>query len=124
MDAVATICDSRKGGDTVTAVALQATPLHTVIWLAANENLKTRTTLYLQRVISALVKVTPETRARVSNEVLDSIIEFCHSRLNYYRKELSRELPRCLSKIQLSEGVFSSFHYMLNPHAFTEQTDV
>ncbi|KAH8706056.1 hypothetical protein BGW36DRAFT_286171 [Talaromyces proteolyticus] len=79
VDAIATICDSRKGGDTVTAVALQATPLNTVIWLAANEKPTTRTAQYLQRIISALGKVTPHKRALVTEEVSDRVVEFCRS---------------------------------------------
>jgi hypothetical protein len=104
VDAIAMICDSHKGGDTVMAAALQSTPFRTVIWLAANENPKTRTIQYLQRIIGTLRKATPDTRVRLANEISDCVVEFCRSRLNYYRQELSRELPRCLSKIQLSKG--------------------
>lgn len=113
VDAMATICDSRKGGDTVTAVALQATPTNTVIWLAANEKPKARTVQYLQGIISALVKATPDKRVLVTEEVSDRVVEFCRPRLDFYRKELSRELSRCLSKTHLCESTLPTLLYTM-----------
>uniref|UniRef100_A0A093XCB4 Glutamate racemase n=1 Tax=Talaromyces marneffei PM1 TaxID=1077442 RepID=A0A093XCB4_TALMA len=99
VDAIAIICDSHKGGDTVMAAVLQSIPSRTVIWLAANEKPKTRTVHYLQRIIGTLAKATPDTRVQLADEISDCVVKFCQSRMNYYRKELSRELPRCLSKL-------------------------
>lgn len=44
----------------MTAAALQATPQHTVIWLAANVKPKLRTGEHLQGVLNALVRVTAD----------------------------------------------------------------
>uniref|UniRef100_A0A093VHP4 Uncharacterized protein n=1 Tax=Talaromyces marneffei PM1 TaxID=1077442 RepID=A0A093VHP4_TALMA len=105
---MAIICDSHKGGDTVMAAALQSTPSRTVIWLAANEKPKARTVHYLQSIIGTLMKATPDTRVRVAEEISDCVVKFCQSRMNYYRKELSRELPRCLSKLSKVEPASDS----------------
>jgi hypothetical protein len=83
---------------------LQATPQQTVIWLAANEGRKTRTREYLQRVLNALVRLTADHKLSTLEEISHIIIEFCRPRLNFYMKELAKELPRCLNKIRLCEG--------------------
>ncbi|EFW16609.1 conserved hypothetical protein [Coccidioides posadasii str. Silveira] len=93
INGIATICDFRKGGDTVTAAALQATPEHTVIWLSANKTPSAKTVNYLEGILAILTEVTVEKRSSTSEEIIRRIIEFCEPRLSYYCNELVKELP-------------------------------
>ncbi|KMP01828.1 hypothetical protein CIRG_01967 [Coccidioides immitis RMSCC 2394] len=106
INGIATICDFRKGGDTVTAAALQATPEHTVIWLSANKTPSAKTVNYLEGILAILTEVTVEKRSSTSEEIIRRIIEFCEPRLSHYCNELVKELPKCLNKIKsLEEAV-------------------
>jgi hypothetical protein len=105
INGLATICDSHKGGDTVTAAALQSTPQQTIIWVAANKNITQTTIDYLHGILDRLVHVTADSKQSTLEEITDMVITFCQPKLQYYRNQLDAELPRCLKKIQFLERV-------------------
>jgi hypothetical protein len=54
LDPLAYVCDNIKGGDTVTAMALEVQPSGNVFWVASNSGVSTRTISFLRRVPSTL----------------------------------------------------------------------
>ncbi|KAK2752503.1 hypothetical protein FQN54_008096 [Arachnomyces sp. PD_36] len=114
---IATICDSRKGGDTVTAAALQSTPQHTIVWLAANQSLDDRTIQHIRGMLDRLAQISVHSKSSILEEITHLIIEFCKPRLKFYRLRLAVELPQCLKKIHLYESVRSHFLDFLNYHS-------
>ena len=53
-DSLAYTCDYEKGGDTVTAIALESRPAGLTHWIASNKNCTNRTLHFLQGIIRAL----------------------------------------------------------------------
>jgi len=85
VDSVAYICDYEKGGDTVTAAAIQKEPAGATIWLAANTNVQAKTISYLRNVLDTLVAVDLSNRADTEELLARKIIGFNHKRLQAYR---------------------------------------
>ena len=55
LDRLAYICDFKKGGATVTAIALEQRPAGVVFWVVANENVKGNVVKALEKILKGLV---------------------------------------------------------------------
>ena len=105
VDKLAYICDFRKGGSTVTALALQRTNQGVIFWLAANETVKAKVILFLRNILELLKKVElGASRKTTETQLLVSIVPFNSERIDYYWKALERELSLCIERLEALEG--------------------
>lgn len=108
VDKPAYICDFRKGGSTVTALALQRTNQGVVFWLAANETVKVEVIIFLRNVLEHLKKVElGASRKTTETQLLAFIVPFNNERIDYYWKALSRVLSLCIERLEALEGFTS-----------------
>ena len=111
---MAYICDFRKGGSTVTAVALQKTYQGVTFWLAANETVKPKVTKFLRDILETLKK-TKDQSDMVERQLIQKIVAFNEERLVYYWSIVDIELDmfsRRLAKIENSSGKLTSLYFL------------
>lgn len=105
VDKLAYICDFKKGGSTVTALALQKTYQGVIFWLAANETVKPKVIDFLRRVLQLLKKVEDgASRKATETQLLALIVPFNKDRLEYYWSALLKYLPLCIERLEVLEG--------------------
>lgn len=100
IDSMAYICDYEKGGDTVTAAAIQKEPAGVTIWLAANTNVQDKTISYLRNVLDTLVAVNVSNRADTEELLARKIISFNNKRLQAYRTFTRQPLSKSLKALK------------------------
>lgn len=80
LDQLAYVCHNIKGGDTVTAIALEAQPSGVTFWAAPNNNVPARTISFLQAILSTLQTLascpTEYARNVEETEISDVSIKF------------------------------------------------
>jgi hypothetical protein len=109
---LAYICDYKKGGDTVTAVALEARPSGITYWVAANTTPTRSTISFLRGILDTLKSLAsspPEHRNIIEDEIIRRCIKFNLKRLKAYRDFLQKSLQPCLESLRGSktlEGVW------------------
>jgi hypothetical protein len=104
VDKLAYICDFKKGGPTVTAIALQKTNQGVVFWLAANETVKAKVIAFLRQVLKLLKQVELRaSRKTTETQLLGMIVPFNKERIDYYWNALSRELSICITRLEALE---------------------
>ena len=103
-DQLAYVCDYIKGGDTVTAVALEAQPSGTIFWVASNNSPSRLTLLFLQGVLKTLqsIALSPpgDSRSIIEDEIAQRCITFNLKRLYQYHKLMERPLRECLANLR------------------------
>lgn len=104
MDKLAYVCDFKKGGSTVTALALQKTYQGVTFWVAANDTVKPRVMDFLQQILQLLKNVNSSSRANTESQLLSLVVAFNGDRLDYYWNTLSRDLPTCMDRLSGLEG--------------------
>jgi hypothetical protein len=102
VDKLAYICDFKKGGSTVTALALQKTHQGVTFWLAANETVKPKVMTFLQEILILLKNDNAKaTRDAMEMQLLSRIVSFNEERLTYYWSALSGHLDQCIKQLGL-----------------------
>ena len=104
VDKLAYICDFKKGGCTVTALALQKTYQGVTFWIAANETIKPKVIEFLHQVLQLLKIVEGVSRETAESQLLALIVSFNKERLVYYWSALNKHLPLCMERLQNLEG--------------------
>ncbi|PMD19081.1 hypothetical protein NA56DRAFT_214524 [Hyaloscypha hepaticicola] len=105
VDKLAYICDFKKGGSTVTALALQKTYQGVIFWLAANETVKSKVIDFLRQVLRLLKKVEGSaSRKATETQLLALVVPFNQERLDYYWSALSKYLPLCIERLEVLEN--------------------
>jgi hypothetical protein len=108
IDKLAYICDFKKRGSTVTALALQKTYQGVIFWLAANETVQPSVVDFLRQVLRLLKKVEFEaSRKSTETQLLALIVLFNKERLDYYWSTLLKYLPLCIERLEELEGFTS-----------------
>lgn len=102
LDSLAYICDFKKGGATVTAVALEMKPAGVVFWVAANESVEDKVVSFLEEVLKGLEGVTGETSTMVEESTFRGAVKFGRERVNAYWKLLQErfKLDRSLKVLE------------------------
>jgi len=104
LDQLAYVCDNIKGGDTVTAMALEAQPSGAVFWVASNNGVSTRTTEFLDKVLCTLQSLaacqTESARSATEAELSQMCIEFSIRRVKAYQTLLRKPLQLCLTDLK------------------------
>ncbi|OBT85143.1 hypothetical protein VE02_05607 [Pseudogymnoascus sp. 03VT05] len=99
VDKLAYICDFKKGGSTVTALALQKTYQGVTFWIGANETIKPKVIEFLQQILQVLKTVNGASRQTAETLLLALIVPFNEKRLDYYWTALKKVLPLCMERI-------------------------
>jgi hypothetical protein len=106
LDQLAYVCDNIKGGDTVTAIALEAQPSGTVFWVASNNGVSTRTTDFLGKVLCTLQSLaacqTESARGVTEAGLSQMCIEFGIRRIKAYQALLRKPLQKCQTELKRS----------------------
>ncbi|OBT84085.1 hypothetical protein VE02_07017 [Pseudogymnoascus sp. 03VT05] len=107
LDKLAYICDHVKGGDTVTAIALETHPSGITFWVASNAELSAGTISFLQEILStlkSLASLTPEhSRVTIEDNIALRCIGFNLKRIKAYQTLMRRHLQMCLASLRSSE---------------------
>ena len=104
LEQLAYVCDHIKGGDTVTAIALEGQPSGVVFWVASNENPSNGMISFLWGILNTLQRVaSAQTELRtVEREIAEKCIKFNVKRLKAYQGFMTRHLEQCLDFLRNS----------------------
>ena len=108
VDKLAYICDFRRVGSTVTALALQKTHQGVKFWLAANETVKAKVKEFLLEILQLLKTVEDgASRKNIESQLLARIVSFNKERLDHYWSALSHDLDLCVERLENLQGTTS-----------------
>ncbi|KIV94910.1 hypothetical protein PV10_02631 [Exophiala mesophila] len=116
LDQLAYLCDFEKGGDTVTAIAVQRNAEYPIFWLATNcprPRTRTKARKHLSRVLGLLdeIHTTQKPVSDVENDILSRCLASSSQRIKVYSSLLMkaiREARRMLKQRTDSEAVILS----------------
>ncbi|PMD41861.1 hypothetical protein L207DRAFT_633163 [Hyaloscypha variabilis F] len=103
---LAYVCDYIKGGDTVTAMALEAQPYGVTFWLASNISPSAGVISFLRGILNTLQSLAisrPEQRIIVEDDIARTCIDFNLKRVKAYRDLMQKPLQKCLESLTSSE---------------------
>jgi hypothetical protein len=100
LDSIAYLCDIRKGGSTVTAVALQQEKRNkAILWLAANEGV----TLEVKKLVGQLLEHARKVKLGDIEEIETNMLAICldmaTNRINFYQARLMENLRKCQKQL-------------------------
>ncbi|KAH8710108.1 hypothetical protein GQ44DRAFT_830486 [Phaeosphaeriaceae sp. PMI808] len=103
---LAYMCDYDKGGDTVTAIGLEATLQGYIFWVASNSCSKTRIPPFLKSLLDKLRHSSAATTASTPEDAKDIVgqcITFATPRIKKYRSHLKPLLRKCLRHLATTD---------------------
>jgi hypothetical protein len=104
---LAYVCDYVKGGDTVTAMALEAQPSGVTFWLASNIEPSAGTISFLRGILDTLQSLTfsgsEHSRTIAEDEIAQRCIDFNLKRIKAYQTLMQKPLQQCLASLRSSE---------------------
>jgi hypothetical protein len=107
LDQLAYVCDHVKGGDTVTAIALEAQPSGVTFWVTSNSNFSIATTSFLKGILSTLQSLSfspsDNSTAVIENDLSQRCIDFNLKRIKAYCALLQKPLKQCLAFLRISD---------------------
>ncbi|KIW12810.1 hypothetical protein PV08_07997 [Exophiala spinifera] len=89
------LCDTDKGGATVTAAALQKLLHSNILWLAANEGMDKETISYAERILQKLKELESRPPKAVHEEIFRLVVDRCTPRINFYISKLKMYARNC-----------------------------
>ena len=104
---LAYICDFRKGGATVTAIALEQRPAGVVFWVVANENVKDKVVKALKKILNGLAGLddtTDEQTATVEESIFRCAAELGMPRVKTYWQFMQDSLKKCLGVLESEQN--------------------
>ena len=117
VDQLAYICDFKKGGPTVTALALQKTYQGIIFWLAANQTVKPEVRHFLREVLQLLRDIEGSSKKAAETKLLALVVYFNKDRLDFYWTRLQKSLPKCMERLKALEITTSeSFQFAFKFH--------
>lgn len=107
LNELAYVCDFMKGGDSVTAIALEEQPSVVTFWIASNSTVSKSTTSFLREILKTLQGLSP-TQSQNSMtvtevEISQRCIEFSIRRVKTYQNFMRKYLQKCLTILRDSE---------------------
>jgi hypothetical protein len=106
LEQLAYVCDYIKGGDTVTAMALEAKASGVTFWVASNTELSAGTISFLRGILTtlqSLVLSRPEQRIIIEDDIARRCIDFNLKRVKKYQVLMQKPLQQCLASLRSSE---------------------
>jgi hypothetical protein len=106
VDSLAYFCEYEKGGERVTAMALEKTPTGRVIfWIAANKLNKDKVIPFLQQILNSLAGLNPDAdHTALEESIFEQAVKFGKSRVKDYRGFLKNALNACIMVLDKSQG--------------------
>jgi hypothetical protein len=104
VDMLAYVCDYQKGGETVTAIALEQRLEGVVFWIATNEGVEEKVTRFLKELLQSLADLDGAVAKASEKMTLKRIVEFGKKRLEAYWKIVQRLSKRCQEVLSRSGG--------------------
>ena len=95
LDKISYLCDTEKGGRTVTAGALQSLLHDNVLWLAANEGVSEGTRYFVEWILRNLAKLTHEDKDMTVELIFGEAVGRAHQRISFYQSKLVRFATVC-----------------------------
>jgi hypothetical protein len=107
LEQLAYICDFVKGGDTVTAIALEAHPSGVIYWMASNNKPCKGVILYVHEILqllSGLSSLSSENATKTLEEQIASkCVQFNSRRVKAYQTLIRKPLKMCLELLSRSK---------------------
>lgn len=100
LDSFAYLCDIHKGGATVTAAGLQKLPYSNILWLAANEGIRSEVKRYADTILQKLVAMDSTTEPAVRDDIFQRAVNMCAPRLAFYKTELQTYATKCRMELR------------------------
>ncbi|KAI9715118.1 MAG: hypothetical protein M1828_001053 [Chrysothrix sp. TS-e1954] len=102
LDNLCWMCDSRRGGKAVTAIAVEKSPSNTLIfWIAANRSPNIHAVAHLEWVLEKLAQYsfgTLQQRDQIVLEMSATSLKFSTDRVKDYRRKLRGVLGKALNE--------------------------
>jgi hypothetical protein len=108
---LAYVCDNNKGGETVTAIALEDQSPRVIFWIASNENPSDRRLSFLQEILNILRSLssiqTRDSVLQIEKQLAKKCIDFNTKRIRDDRRLMRKQLQLCLENLKTSEAAES-----------------
>ncbi len=95
VDKLAYLCDFKKGGDTITAIALQSLPEGIIIHCATNNPMKPQVLDFINRVLALVATVNNENCPDIEATILREALVLSRERLTQYWKLAEKSVIKC-----------------------------
>lgn len=99
---LAYVCDYQKGGDTVTAIAVEYTPQGFIFWIAANRNPRGKVESFLSEMLEMLKCTDQLLRADV---IASKCIIFAEPRIKAYRRFFEKTVNNVYKTLRKSGNI-------------------
>ncbi|KAL9623303.1 MAG: hypothetical protein Q9160_002410 [Pyrenula sp. 1 TL-2023] len=121
LEDLAYFCDYKKGGDTVTAIAVEDRPQGPIFWFASNTPKDTKMKGFLEEVLDRLRQSPssrPNDREDLKVALAHKAIDFGHRRIKSYRSLLGPHLLKASERLarQTSDHELASWLERLTSH--------
>ncbi|OAG08424.1 uncharacterized protein CC84DRAFT_1087295 [Paraphaeosphaeria sporulosa] len=103
LDSFAYLCDVQKGGNTVTAVALQQRPHSDFLWMAANEGIRDDIRVYATDILANLRTATLENQRILQDTIFKLAVEKCKPRIQFYKENVQKYATNCRMSLRHRE---------------------
>lgn len=103
LDSFAYLCDVQKGGNTVTATALQRLPYSDILWLAGNEGIRDDIRAYATKILVNLRTATLENKSVLQDTIFGLAVEKCKPRIQFYRENVQKYATNCRMSLRNRE---------------------
>jgi hypothetical protein len=100
------LCDFTNGGDSSSGIAVEDTTRGPWYWLAVNFDKERKVPSHLKKVLRKLLKLedhSPEQHKAISDEILQSCLEFSSEKFDDYRRRLLNNIKFVRNSITDSE---------------------
>lgn len=113
LEQLAYVCDSAKGGDTVTAIALEGHPSSVTYWIASNKGPNEDVVLYVREILKLLGNLSSPSsegsRKMLEDQIASKCVQFNVRRIKAYQTLIRKPLKICLEILsKLKEGMSSA----------------
>jgi OTT_1508-like deaminase len=126
LEQLAYICDFVKGGDSVTAVALEAHPSSVIYWIASNSEPSEVVVSHLHEILCLLSNLSSSSesfRRTLEERVATKCVQFSAKRVEAYQTLIRRPLEACIKALSVSSENEGVTHIPRNSSALTSPRD-
>lgn len=103
LDAFAYLCDVEKGGGTVTAAGLQKLSENKILWLAANEGIRTEVKQYAEELLRKLKELSMSNETATRNAIFARAVDMCAPRIAFYKSQVQEYARNCRMQLRSEE---------------------
>ena len=113
LDQLAFLCDAEKGGDTVTAVAVQKKVDNSIFWVASNSKSRIAARKHLEWVLAKLDEICASNSSTtyLEHEIISRCIDFSHSRIKTYTTWLMSTFQKAKCNMDPQANTEGMYHH-------------